>query len=265
MRRWGFVHRDRPSLPRQRPDRRRPLKRIRRPIPGAGPPGDFGHSYAFFYHRNLLKPIFKDGSINTTLANSTLHEIYSYMGKEEAVENYLALKFAQLKSGGRFVARDIVGPTDREKTIHFVVEGEIQKDFHKKPIAETNPAERFVRFINASPWVTKDMRDKMSFHPHNGKRTRFVTTLGIAMEFAHRIDYVESWEPELLETYCFWTINEWIQKLEQAGFHVSQETQSVREEWLVENRFANRMELQTTGGERLAWPETHQILVAEKP
>ena len=72
--------------------------------------GEFGGAYVHFFHRNLLDRIFEPESIDTTLCNSTLHEIWSYGEGEKSVRDYLAEKFRQLRPGGRLLIRDVVGP-----------------------------------------------------------------------------------------------------------------------------------------------------------
>ena len=63
-------------------------------------PGEFGGDYVHFFHRNLLDRIFEPDSIDTTICNSTLHELWSYAAQEKTVRAYLAEKFRQLRAGG---------------------------------------------------------------------------------------------------------------------------------------------------------------------
>jgi len=65
--------------------------------------GEFGGAYVHFFHRNLFDRIFEPNSVDTTLCNSTLHEIWSYGEGEKSVRNYLAEKFRQLRPGGRLL------------------------------------------------------------------------------------------------------------------------------------------------------------------
>jgi hypothetical protein len=51
--------------------------------------GDFAGVYACFHLRNLLDPLFEPASIDTTICNSTLHELWSYAGQEKTVRRYL--------------------------------------------------------------------------------------------------------------------------------------------------------------------------------
>jgi SAM-dependent methyltransferase len=79
--------------------------------------GEFGGAYVHFFHRNLLDLLFEPQSIDTTICNSTLHELWSYGEGEKSVRGYLAEKFRQLRPGGRLVIRDVVGPEDGEMEV----------------------------------------------------------------------------------------------------------------------------------------------------
>src|SRR5579872_5698258 len=79
--------------------------------------GEFGGAYVHFFHRNLFDRIFELHSIDTTLCNSTLHEIWSYGEGEKSVRSYLAEKFRQLRPEGRLLIRDVVGPDDGEREV----------------------------------------------------------------------------------------------------------------------------------------------------
>ena len=79
--------------------------------------GEFGGAYVHFFHRNLLDRIFETESIDITICNSTLHELWSYAEKEKTVRAYLGEKFRQLRPSGRLVIRDVVGPDHGEREV----------------------------------------------------------------------------------------------------------------------------------------------------
>lgn len=228
--------------------------------------GDFQGAYTYFHHRNLMTPVFADNTVATTLCNSTLHEIWSYNGGEGALRDYLRMKFAQTKNGGRFVARDVVGPDHRARHIILTCQGTLRSGWETLPIAQTNVAERFARFARefARPFDIRPLEV-------NGQ-TRFAVSLGRAMEFAAKIDYVENWGSEMKEEFCFWSHDEFRAALEGVGFRMvdveadgTAASRALVEQWLVENRFQGRIALEDVdGGGVLEWPVTHQVLVAEK-
>lgn len=72
--------------------------------------GHFGASFVHFTQRNLLFPVFRDASIDTTLCNSTTHELWSYAAGQASLQLYLSLKARQLRRGGRLLCRDVTAP-----------------------------------------------------------------------------------------------------------------------------------------------------------
>lgn len=157
---------------------------------------EFGSSYIKFYQRNLLNPVFADNSIDTTICNSTMHEIYSYGNKTESVVNYLKYKFNQLKPGGKLLIRDVIGPE--------------------------NP--------NTSCIVNFDFgRFKQDFHiPYNN-------SLRYACEFLLHKDYTENWDSEMIESFCHFSKSDWQNMLLFAGFKIDK-LETYTSEWLYNNR-----------------------------
>jgi hypothetical protein len=124
---------------------------------------------------------------------------------------------------------------------------------------------RFLRFA-------KDFRKKegysVSFKEVALHDQRYISiSLKDACEFMSRKDYVDNWQSEMHETFCFWDFTEWITVLEQTGFKVLPESRAYTNEWIVQHRFKDKVELymETTDGlSELAYPVTNMILVAEK-
>ena len=220
--------------------------------------GCFGHTFAHFYCLNIMQQIFEPNSIDTTISNSTLHEIYSYNGySTQAVKDYLAEKFKQTRPGGVFVARDVVGPKQRERIVTLEVKGVIEPD--SVPIEETSLATRAHRMYRA-------MDVKPGEKQTASKWTQFQNiSLGDAMEFLHKMDYTDNWNVEVSERFCFWDHEEWKKALTEVGFEILPQSKCFPEAWLYENRITNdRAFIQTPRG-IASYPDTHQILVAQKP
>jgi trans-aconitate methyltransferase len=222
--------------------------------------GAFKGSYVHFYRRNLLSTICEKDSITTTISNSTVHEIYSYNDKENSVRSYLKEKYQQLAPGGVLLIRDVVGPENGNQKVFLHCQGTPRENYQSQPIADLNITERFLRFLSETG---------APIPPQNNRfpgKTSFFTELSLIMEFVQKMDYVQNWESELKETFCFWSHSQWIQELKKVGFLIDPATHAHTEPWLLKNRFTNnRVFLTDTKDREIPWPVTHQILVATKP
>ena len=82
-----------------------------------------------------------------------------------------------------------------------------------------------------------------------------------------RKDYIDNWQIEMHETFCFWDFKEWKENLEKVGFKVLPESRAFTNEWIVDNRLKNNVDLfesTSAGLTSLKYPVTNMILVAEK-
>lgn len=234
--------------------------------------GEFGGTYVHFHQRNLLTPIFQDNTINTTLCNSTLHELWSYAQQEKSVKTYLALKFKQLAPGGRLVARDVVGPEDKDKEIWLWCNNEDGKQ--EGELSELSTAARFKHFAQD---FLHEMRDtgrrapetKIKYREEEAHgRKYFVMKLKDAVEFITKKDYTDNWFGEMNEEFSFWDLTQWKQALSEAGFRILPQTHTYVNPWMVENRYKGKVELYAQEDGKLKkteYPVTNMILVAQKP
>ncbi len=204
--------------------------------------GDYGGTYTHFHQRNLMEQIFLPRSIDTTLCNSTLHELWSYGDGEATVHAYLAHKFEQTRPGGRLVIRDVVGPPDKHREVALWCDADNRAKL-----------ERFERDFLASPIEIDWSRELPRL------------SLRDATEFLTKKDYDANWASEMHETFCFWDVGEWCRALEDAGFQV-RTAETYVNPWIVENRWQGQVELRDPQTyEPLPWPPTTMILVGERP
>jgi SAM-dependent methyltransferase len=242
--------------------------------------GEFGGAYVHFFHRNLFDRIFDAESIDTTLCNSTLHEIWSYGDGEKSVRSYLAEKFRQLRPGGRLVIRDVVGPDDGEREVLLWCSDADGENF---------PAAEFAQHQDRSPaWLHKlstrsrfflfahDFRGghgafTFTEEPHGNRRT-FRLSLRNAAEFLSKKDYTDNWSSEMNEEFCFWNFSKWKQVLAEIGFqvfenpnHAAESSRVYTSPWIVEHRHVGHVEILNPDGQSMGWPPTNMVLVATKP
>ncbi len=247
--------------------------------------GEFGGAYVHFFHRNLQDHIFAPDSIDTTICNSTLHEIWSYADQEKTVRKYLTEKLRQLRPGGRLIIRDVVGPEKGEELAFLYChddDGDELSDDHWKPLANRSPewlrglSTRSRFFVFAHDFLAwRRGNKKAEFKFQAVERTYqpgFLLSLRSASEFLSKKDYVDNWRSEMNEEFCFWGFTHWKQVLSEIGFQVLENPNQAEHgsrvytnPWIVKHRYEGHVQLFSVGGASLVWPPTNMVLVAEKP
>ena len=246
--------------------------------------GEFGNVYTCFYLRNLLDPILEPESIDTTICNSTLHELWSYAEQEKTVRGYLAQKYAQLQPGGRLIVRDVVGPEQGDYLVVLRCRADDGEERAPADVPGDRPAELLKKLSTRSRFrlfledFLRELRD-------SGRRTAetrvtcretadgFVLPLRAAAEFLSKKDYTDNWCSEMNEEFCFWSYSGWREVLREVGFNVLEEGAQAKSAsrvyanpWIVENRYRNQVQLFAADtGKQLDYPPTNMVLVAEKP
>lgn len=242
--------------------------------------GEFGGSYAHFFLRNLLDPLFDPESIDTTLCNSTLHELWSYADGEKTVRAYLAEKFRQLRPGGRLIIRDVVGPEDGEQEVLLWCNA---NDGKSDGPENGNRSQAFLESLSTLGRFHLFFADFLRDRPRRRvlipeepqtvfSPDIFRVPLRLAAEFLSKKDYTDNWVSEMNEEFCFWSFPQWKQALLDAGFEVIEREISEQRlsraycnPWIVQNRFENKVRLSTLDDRPMNFPPTNMVLVAEKP
>jgi hypothetical protein len=246
--------------------------------------GEFGNVYTCFHLRNLLDPIFEDDSVDTTICNSTLHELWSYAEQEKTVRNYLAQKFAQLHPGGRLIVRDVVGPELGDELVLMRCRVDDGEEREPAAVPATRPAELLKglstrsRFRLFAEDFLRELRDK-GRRAHDTRVTcrevseGFVLPLRVVAEFLSKKDFTDNWSSEMNEEFCFWSYSRWREVLREVGFNVLEDgaqgkggSRVYANPWIVDNRYRNQVQLFSADASRpVDYPPTNMVLVAEKP
>lgn len=182
-----------------------------------------------------------DGSADTIIFSSIMHEIYSYGGYERArIHQALASAARELRVGGRILIRDGVSPPPATWRLRCL-DGETRARF-----------DRFAReFKHGAGARFTAVGDELLLGSHE------------ANEFLCKKDYVVNWDIEIHEEYGVLTIAEWRAALGAAGFEVL-EARGYVNDWIAEHRYRGRVALADESGAPLPWPDTNVVLVAEK-
>src|SRR3989344_2756498 len=254
--------------------------------------GEFGGTFVHFHQKNLLDSIFEDNSIDTTICNSTTHEIWSYGSQKESLYKYFEKKFRQMRSGGRLIIRDVVGPENKDKEVYLWLnneDGENEDIFEN--FGSANELETHIKKLSTEARFKRFANDYLNDMRIQGKRTKdtqvrfreekadeknfFVTTLRNSAEFLSKKDYADNWQSEMNEEFTFFDFKEWKGFLKNLGFRIienpNQPSHSSRvytNQWIVDNRYKDKVKIfEKTDGKlvEIGYPPTNVVLIAEKP
>lgn len=242
--------------------------------------GEFGGAYVHFFHRNLFDHIFEPDSIDTTLCNSTLHEIWSYGEGEKSVRKYLTEKYRQLRPGGRLLIRDVVGPDNGDAPVLLWCSDEDGENVSTEKIAAhqgrqadwlSGLSTRCRFFLFARDFLGGRRPFPFTEVQRDG-RPAFRLTLRQAAEFLSKKDYTDNWSSEMNEEFCFWNFAHWKQVLTEIGFRIIENpnqpgrgSRAYINPWIAEHRYRGHVSLASESSTPLDWPPSNMILVAEKP
>lgn len=238
--------------------------------------GEFANPFVFFSQRNAVTGlVFEANSMNTIHTSSLTHEIESYGGRNDLFF-FIQNRYRELITGGVWINRDVVGPDDKEKTILMKLnhsDGR-NKDYDRAFIDR----EKLLDYLKGLSTLGRFLRFAVDFRKAEGYKLpyRFITveaeeyvelTLKDACEFMSRKDYIDNWQSEMHETFCFWDFNEWKSALERLGFKISPDSRAYTNKWIVDNRLKGKVELfvmTSSGLVAIDYPVTNMILLAEK-
>jgi SAM-dependent methyltransferase/nicotinamide mononucleotide adenylyltransferase len=183
-----------------------------------------------------------DGSADTIIFSSIMHEIYSYSGYDrDRVRHALAGAARELAPAGRILVRDGVSPGRRPVELELLDE-------------PTEAAfDRFAREFKHGQGAAHERLD----------RTRVRISAHLANEFLCKKDYAANWDIEVHEEYGAFTVDEWRSAMAEAGLRVLALRAYVNE-WIRANRYQDHVKVTELNGSAW-WPATNVVVVAEKP
>lgn len=238
--------------------------------------GEFVNPFVFFSQRNAVTGlVFDAASMNTIHTSSLTHEIESYGSREDLLQ-FIRNRYRELTNGGIWINRDVVGPEQKDKGVLMKLNksdgrnADYDRDFTDR--------QKLRDYLSGLSTYGRFLRFAMDFRKAEGYTLSYALltiddeeyielTLKDACEFMSRKDYIDNWQSEMHETFCFWDFNEWTSTLEQAGFKISTGSRAYTNEWIVENRLKGKVELFDMDADGLApmnYPVTNMILLAEK-
>lgn len=208
--------------------------------------GFFGGNFVNIIQANLLYKIFEDDFVDTVICNSTLHEIWSYNKKSESLNEYLQLKYKQLRTGGRLIARDVVGPEEQDMVVYMRDVGDGNLLFKKFMVD-------FKQARNVDTYEEVDI-DGVIYIKSN---------LKIISEYLLHKDYHDNWESEMNEEFCHLNSVSWSKILEENNFKIVK-IHAYKNTWIEENRLKGKIILLDENRNVVDFPNTNIVIVAEK-
>lgn len=238
--------------------------------------GEFVNPFVFFSQRNAVTGlVFDSNSMNTIHTSSLTHEIESY-GSREDLLRFIQNRYSELTNGGIWINRDVVGPADKDRVILMKLNKSDGRnnDYDQ----ELTTRETLRDYLKGLSTYGRFLRFAMDFRKAEHYRLSYrlaviddeeyiELTLRDACEFMSRKDYIDNWQSEMHETFCFWDFDEWKVVLEETGFRVLPESRAYTNEWIVDNRLKGRVELFELGKRGLTqinYPVTNMVLLSEK-
>jgi len=253
--------------------------------------GEFGGAFTFFHQRNLMKPIFEQESIDSTICNSTTHEIWSYGDGHESLKNYIKLKYDQTRVGGKLIIRDVVGPENKDKEVYLKLSSEDGSNDIKSTLPESQQElakylkglSTKARFHHFADYYLRGMRQQGKRGPESILRYRLerfegeiytVLSLKDATEFITKKDYVDNFHSELNEEFAFFSFTDWKELIKSVGFSIIENPNDPEasshvytNEWVVKNRYEGKVGIFEMVDNKLVpveYPPTNVVLIAEK-
>jgi hypothetical protein len=242
--------------------------------------GEFANPNVFFSQRNaVLGPCFPPASMDTVHSSSLTHEIESYSGRESLLA-FIRNRYLELAPGGVWINRDVLGPEDGEREILLWLDPtDGRNEGWDRPARDRQELGTMLAALSTR---ARFRRFAMDFRIQDGRRLEgaiecrsvlvdgqehFRLSLRDACEYLYKKDYIDNWQSEMHERFCFWDLSRWVEAVRAAGFMVLPASRAFRNEWIFENRLRGRARLfQQKKGEieELDFPVSHMILVCAR-
>ena len=193
---------------------------------------------------DITLPLFDEGSVDTVVLCSIMHEVFSYKGYDySAVRKTLFHCADALRPGGRLIIRDGLKPA-KDDAVYLTFLN--QKAYDK-----------FVRF--ALEFGSSEIVWKLSDN-------RVQVARRDAMEFLTKYIYDENWKFEVKEQFGVFSLDGWVEEFRKTGIKVIHK-ESYLIPWLRTTHWEKdvKMEMNKNGTyEPTEYPDSTMIIVGEK-
>jgi len=193
---------------------------------------------------DITLPLFDEGSIDTIVLCSIMHEVFSYKGYDAlAVRQTLRHCADALRPGGRVIIRDGIRPA-RDDVVYLTFQNGPAYDKFVRFSLDFGPGEILWRLVDTRIQVAR--RD--------------------AMEFLTKYLYDVNWKYEVKEQFGVFTLVGWAEELRKLGLKVIHK-ESYLLDWLRTTHWEKdvKIEVKTAKGFRPTdYPHSTMLIVGEK-
>ncbi len=202
-----------------------------------------------FITGDIAEPCFEAESLDAVFDSSVLHHVTTFNGYDySTAERALKVQTEQLRANGTLIVRDFVA----------LEPGLVLLDLPQ------DTAELLLKFSREFRKLSQTPGFSLSEEPApRPDWRRFRLEHRLAHEFVLRKDYLEDWDTEVLEEYCYFTQAEFEQVFARLGLRVLA-SHPVVNPWIVRHRFDGKFELRDPEGQLLDDPPTNYVIVGEK-
>jgi len=187
-----------------------------------------------------------DGSADTVIFSSIMHEVYSYSGYDRArIDRALASAARELKPGGRVLIRDGISPDPRTVLLDLMDAPTAAQFERFAREFKHGLGARFER-VAARDWAVATVR--LAAHDAN--------------EFVCKKDYLKNWDIEIHEEYGVFTVDEWRAALARNFFGVVTISSYVNT-WIQQHRYQGHVRVTELNGTSF-WPATNAVIIGER-
>ncbi len=191
-------------------------------------------------------PQLPDGTADTVIFSSIMHEVYSYSGYDRSrVDRALAAAARELRPGGRLLIRDGISPDPRQVLLDLV---------------DVQTAAQFDRFAREFKHG-----QGAAFTPAEARAGAAATvrlSAHLANEFLCKKDYLKNWDIEVHEEYGVFTVDEWRALLARNFFEV-RTIKTYVNKWIQQNRYLGHVRVTELNGTSF-WPATNAVIIGER-
>ena len=237
---------------------------------------EFSNPNVFFAKKNAItQSVFQNNSMDTIHTSSLTHEIESYGSRRDLIK-FIQNRFNELRPGGVWINRDVIGPNDKDKMVYLELKNtDGRNEDYNKIITDRAGLQQYLDGLSS---FAKFLRFAIDFRKEEGYQLNYSIEeingkslihlhFEDACEYLSKKDYTGNWLSEMHERFCFWSYQDWLNQLNASGFIVDPQSHAFRNKWIIKNRWkpvAQLFEKKKNKLKKIAFPNTHAILIARK-